>query len=67
MCVCVLSGGDEQVIVTGYGSDAAVSAAFPAGCHPEEEDRTDLGQHPARSRSTYLAAVSQNGWTWFLW
>ncbi len=60
VCVCVYlhSGGHEHVVVPGYGSYAAVSAAFPAGCHPEEENRADLGKHPACSGSTHLAAVS---------
>lgn len=51
------SGGHEHAVVPGYGSYAAVSAAFPAGCHPEKENRTDLGKHPACSGSTHLAAV----------
>lgn len=63
VCVFTLqSGGHEQVVVTGYGSNAAVFAAFPAGCHSKEEDRTDLGKHPTCSGSAHLAAVSQDGW-----
>lgn len=58
MCVCLESGGYEHVVVTGYGAYAAVFAAFPAGCHPEKENRADLGKHPACSGSAHLAAVS---------
>lgn len=65
VCVCTRvcvsadlhSGGHEHVVVPGYGSYAAVSAAFPAGRHPEEENRTDLGEHPTCSGSAHLAAV----------
>lgn len=58
MCLVIShSGGDEHSVVPGYGPHAAVSAALLAGCHPEKENRADLGKHPARSRSTYLAAV----------
>ena len=58
LCVCVcVSGGHEHVVVPGHGSHAAVSAAFPAGCYPEEENRTDVGEHPACSGSAHLAAV----------
>ena len=66
VCVCLHSGGNEQVVVPGYGSYAAVPAAFPAGRHPEEENRTDLGKHPTRSRPAHLAAVPQDGWERFL-
>lgn len=72
-CLCAFvhvsllhSGGHEHAVVPGYGSHAAVSAAFPAGRHPEEEDRTDMGQHPARSGPTHLAAIPQDGWQRFL-
>lgn len=51
------SGGHEDAVVPGYGSYSAVSTAFPAGCHPEEENRTYMGKHPACSGSTHLAAV----------
>lgn len=51
------SAGHEHVVVPGYGPYAALSAAFPAGCHPEKENRTDLGKHPACSGSAHLAAV----------
>lgn len=51
------SGGHERTVVPGHGSYAAVSAAFPAGRHPEEENRADMGKHPACSGSTHLAAV----------
>lgn len=71
VCVCVSgyfqSGGYEHVVVTGYGSYAAIFAAFPAGCHPEEANRSDLGKHPARSGAADLAAVSQDGWKRLLW
>lgn len=62
-CVCwyvsanLHSGGHEHVVVPGYGPYAAVTAAFPAGCHSKKENRTDLGKYPARSGSTHLAAV----------
>lgn len=57
VCANFHSGGNEHVVVPGYGPYAAVSAAVPAGRHPEKENRTDLGKHPARSGSTHLAAV----------
>lgn len=52
------SGGDEHVVISRYGPNAALAAAFLARRNPKEEDRANLGQHPARSGSTYLAAVS---------
>lgn len=62
VCVCVSanfhSGGNEHFVIPGYGPHAAVSAAIPARCHPEKENGTDLGEYPACSGSTHLAAVS---------
>lgn len=73
LCPCVSvcadshSDGHEHVVVPGHGSHAAVSAAFPAGRHPEKEDGQDMGEHPACAGSAHLAAVPQDGWEGILW
>ena len=63
VCVfaCLSSSGHEPAVVPGGGPRAAVPAALPAGRHPEEEERSDLGEHPARPGPAHLAAVPQDG------
>lgn len=57
MLLCHFSAGHQHALLPGRGAHAAVTAALSPGCHPEEEDRKDLGEHPACAGTTHLAAV----------
>jgi len=51
------SVGHQHALLPGCGAYAAVTAALSPGCHPEEANRKDLGEHPARAGTTHVAAV----------